>query len=90
MGIHKFLVTYQVLPGFRIVESISTRMMAGIGAFDFDNDGDDDLILCSAELPLKLYRNDGNFRFSDITEEAGLILDYHVCVTAAADLDNDD
>ena len=65
-------------------------MMAGIGAFDFDNDGDDDLILCSAELPLKLYRNDGNFRFSDITEEAGLILDYHVCVTAAADLDNDD
>ncbi|MBZ0256472.1 VCBS repeat-containing protein, partial [bacterium] len=54
---------------------------AGLGAFDYDNDGDIDLYFVNgAALPgrefdtppvNRLYRNDGNLKFTDVTEESG-------------------
>ena len=55
----------------------------GVAAFDYDRDGDIDLFfpgggrisgppLTTEGLPPKLYRNDGDWHFSDVTEEAGL------------------
>lgn len=39
---------------------------------DYDNDGDADLFLGFYEAPIKLYRNDGDFNFTDVTSEMGL------------------
>jgi hypothetical protein len=39
---------------------------------DFDNDNDKDLFLTSKEGTIKLFKNDGNFFFEDISSEAGL------------------
>lgn len=39
---------------------------------DFDNDGDYDLFITSDTNGNRLYLNDGNFNFTDITESAGL------------------
>ncbi len=41
---------------------------------DFDNDNDKDLFLTSREGTIKLFRNDGNFSFQDISSQAGLTL----------------
>lgn len=45
---------------------------AGVAAADFNNDGLIDLYFCSNQSPDKLYINKGNFKFRDISEEAGL------------------
>lgn len=68
------------------VTEFSRRMTAwGTGAFDFDNDGDKDLFTAGGAildnelevlhrptlLPNGLLRNDGNFRFTDVSARAG-------------------
>jgi hypothetical protein len=47
---------------------------ASAAAGDYDNDGDDDLFVVSSETgkPNKLYRNDGNFKFTEVGQEAGV------------------
>jgi hypothetical protein len=63
---------------------------------DFDNDGDADIMVLRGawtqgdwSQPNSLLRNDGDGRFTDVTEEAGL-LDFHPTQTAAwGDYDND-
>ena len=42
----------------------------GVSIADYDNDGDDDLFISSS--PVKLFRNNGNFSFSDVTSSSGL------------------
>ncbi len=44
---------------------------------DFDNDGDKDLYVATHIGPNRLYRNDGNLNFTDITAEAGLPVEDH-------------
>ena len=39
---------------------------------DYDNDGDKDLYVSGYQTPNKLYRNDGNLNFSNVTLESGL------------------
>jgi hypothetical protein len=68
------------------VTEFSRRMTAwGTGAFDFDNDGDKDLFTAGGAildnelevlhrptlLPNGLLRNDGNFKFTDVSAGAG-------------------
>ncbi|MEE9442183.1 MAG: FG-GAP-like repeat-containing protein [candidate division Zixibacteria bacterium] len=53
-------------------------------AADIDNDGDLDVFYGA-----KLFRNDGNFAFADITEEAGLLNIPFTCRAAFGDVDND-
>ena len=44
----------------------------GVVWLDFDRDGDDDLFVANDATPNRLYRNDGNGKFTDITLLAGV------------------
>ena len=79
-----------------IVESVS----AGLATFDYNQDGKIDILflngspLPGAPLPATpprnaLYRNDGGWKFTDVTAQAGLLsTNYHLGV-CAGDYDND-
>jgi hypothetical protein len=78
-----------------IVETVS----AGLALFDYDNDGDVDVyFLNGAPLPgtkadtpptNALYRNDGRWRFTDVSDEAGVADKGYGLGVAAGDYDND-
>jgi len=64
---------------FTVLETVG----GGVAAFDYDLDGDMDLFflgggtitgppLKTAGLPSRLYRNDGDWKFTDVTQQAGL------------------
>ena len=63
----------------------------GLAVGDYDGDGDDDIYFCNQLGPNGLYRNDGDFHFTDVTDESGPIaLDDRICVAATfSDYDND-
>ncbi|MDR3618924.1 MAG: CRTAC1 family protein [Paludisphaera borealis] len=74
-------------------------MGAGAAFFDYDNDGDQDLLFVnSAPWPghevdpaptQRLYRNDGKGHFEDVTKEAGLDKTFYGQGVAIGDYDND-
>ena len=78
-----------------IMETVS----AGLALFDYDNDGDIDVYFLNgaplegttAETPPTnaLYRNDGGFRFTDVTESAGVGDPGYGLGVVAGDYDND-
>ncbi|MFN0100661.1 MAG: FG-GAP repeat domain-containing protein [Bryobacteraceae bacterium] len=79
---------------------LASTMPGGFAVFDYNNDGRLDLFFANgAELPSyrksgpkywnRLYRNDGNFQFTDVTEKAGLTGEGFAFGAAAADYDND-
>ncbi len=72
---------------------------AGLALFDYDNDGDIDIYFLNG-APLKgtkvdkvpknaLYRNEGNWKFSDVTEKAGVGDTGYGLGVAVGDYDND-
>jgi hypothetical protein len=78
-----------------IVETVS----AGLALFDYDNDGDVDLYFLNG-APLRgtkvaaapgnaLYRNDGGWKFTDVTEAAGVGDTGYGLGVAVGDYDND-
>jgi hypothetical protein len=76
-------------------------MGSGAAFFDYDNDGDQDLLLINSDLwpdqpaadenrpTMKLYENDGLGRFTDETELSGLAVPMYGMGVAAGDYDND-
>jgi enediyne biosynthesis protein E4 len=56
---------------------------------DIDNDGDLDLYLGNRSHPNKLYRNEGNGTFSNISAEAGVNSGHHTRAVMFADVDQD-
>ncbi len=78
-----------------IVENVSS----GLALFDYDNDGDIDIYFLSGgalkgtnyETPPRnaMYRNDGNWKFTDVTEPSGLGDPGHALGVAVGDYDND-
>jgi hypothetical protein len=75
-------------------------MVAGVAIFDYDNDGLPDLYFVNgARIPElrktgpeyynRLYRNNGDGTFTDVTEQAGVKADGYSMGVAAADYDND-
>jgi hypothetical protein len=74
-------------------------MSAGLALFDYDSDGDVDIYFLNG-APMRgtkmdavprdaLYRNDGNWKFTDVTNEAGVGDAGHGMGVAAGDYDND-
>ena len=81
------------MPSFRDVTDT-----AGLGGldqahcglfFDFDDDGDRDLVVTRYLVPNKLYCNDGGGRFSDCTEGSGLGLQAPSVSSTVLDFDED-
>lgn len=70
-------------------------MGSGVGIFDYDLDGDLDLLFVqsrpwSGESPtMRLYRNDGAWKFADVTAESGLDVPCYGMGVAIADYDAD-
>jgi hypothetical protein len=74
-------------------------MSAGLALFDYDSDGDIDIyFLNGAPMPGThvddvprdaLYRNEGNWKFTDVTDEAGVGDAGHGMGVAVGDYDND-
>lgn len=75
-------------------------MLGGVAAFDFDNDGCQDIFFTNgASLPSlkktgpefhnRLYRNNCNGTFTDVTSKAGLAGEGYSMGVGAADYDND-
>ena len=72
---------------------------SGGGFLDYDNDGDADVLLVSGDWwpgheqgspqTLRLYRNDGDKRFTDVTRDVGLDVVLYGMGVAFGDFDND-
>jgi len=59
---------------------------AGIGVGDFNADGLQDLFFAGNFVSSKLYLNQGDFRFNDITKAAGLITEKLCTGVSVADI----
>jgi hypothetical protein len=78
---------------------IVEAMSAGLALFDYDQDDDIDIYFVSGSalrgsqystLPRnRLYRNEGNWRFTDVTETSGLGDRSHGLAVTVGDYDND-
>ncbi|MHC4224393.1 MAG: CRTAC1 family protein, partial [Planctomycetota bacterium] len=71
-------------------------MGSGVAMLDFDLDGDLDLLFVQSrrwkgepQPTMRLYRNEGNWRFTDATSEAGLSVDCYGMGASVADYDAD-
>lgn len=98
-------VTQQTGIAFQHADGASGRryiveaMSAGLALFDYDMDGDVDIYFLSGGMlkgaPYttpprnRLYRNEGQWRFIDVTDESGLGDTGHGLGVAVADYDND-
>ncbi|MHC4958736.1 MAG: CRTAC1 family protein [Planctomycetota bacterium] len=71
-------------------------MGSGVAMLDYDGDGDTDLLFVQsrkwegpAQPTMRLYRNDGAFKFADVTKEAGLDVACYGMGATVADYDAD-
>lgn len=76
--------------------SITEVNGGGVGLFDLEGDGDLDLFFAQGDpqdgggpRPSQVFRNDGEFRFEDVTTACGLALAIDACGVAVGDVDED-
>jgi len=92
-------ITFQHTDGSSGKRYIVEYVSSGLAVFDYDGDGDEDIYFLNG-APLRgmvvatppknaLYRNDGNWRFTDVTDRAGVGDEGHGLGVAAGDYDND-
>lgn len=92
-------IAFQHADGSSGQRYIVEAMSAGLALFDYDMDGDIDIYFLSGGMlkgtPYKtsprnrLYRNEGQWRFLDVTDKSGLGDTGHGLGVAVADYDND-
>jgi len=92
-------ITFKHNLGFSGTYHIAETVCAGLASFDYVQDGDIDLYFLNSALakgstldaPLRnaLYRNDGDWHFTDVTGEAGVGDMGFGLGVAVADMDND-
>ncbi len=86
--------------GARGEKLLPETMGGGCAFLDYDNDGDQDILLINSEpwgdvdpdMPeatSKLYQNDGQGRYTDVSEQTGLNIQMYGMGCAVADYDND-
>ena len=91
-----FVLQQHATPDKHMVET----MAGGVAVFDYDDDGRPDIFFANgASLPTlrketpadwnRLYRNEGGFRFTDVTEKAGVQGLGYTTGAAVGDYDND-
>ncbi|HVM89488.1 MAG TPA: VCBS repeat-containing protein [Puia sp.] len=66
-----------------------TYMGGGVGVGDFNNDGLEDIFFSGNQVSSRLYINKGNFRFEDITENAGVSTTSWCTGVSIVDINND-
>jgi hypothetical protein len=77
---------FELLPSFMYADGESKCLLWA----DYDNDGDLDILLTVNEGRHKLYNNDGDFNFTDVSIESGLVLENERYYGASfADYDSD-
>ncbi|MBI1897057.1 MAG: CRTAC1 family protein [Acidobacteria bacterium] len=95
-------ITFRHFPGRRSTQ-LPEDMGSGAAWGDYDNDGDADLYVCDIAAPLtataaelaaspggnRLYRNNGDGTFTDVTAHAGVGFKGVAMAAAWADYDND-
>ena len=92
----RFVHNYSPTPGKYFVDSAP----GGVAVFDYNGDGRPDIFFTNgAQMPSlektsatyanRLYRNDGNMKFTDVTDAAGVRGVGYAMGAAAADYDND-
>ncbi len=62
---------------------------SGVAVADFNNDGLQDVFFAGEQVSCKLYLNKGNFRFEDITQQAGLQTTKWCTGVSITDINND-
>jgi len=62
---------------------------SGVGIGDFNKDGLPDVFFCGSMVSSKLYINKGNFKFEDITADAGLQTNRWCTGVSVVDINND-
>jgi hypothetical protein len=94
-------ITFRHVTGAYGEKLLPETMGSGAAFFDYDNDGDQDLLLINstywpwnkpadaAEPTHALYQNDGKGNFTDVTKEAGLDFSCYGMGAACGDYDND-
>ncbi|MDN5213799.1 FG-GAP-like repeat-containing protein [Fulvivirgaceae bacterium BMA12] len=67
------------------------QMSAGVAFFDFNNDGFEDIVMTGSVNRNKIFENQGDGTFSDVTGELGLgkIRNFNTTGVITADFDND-
>jgi hypothetical protein len=94
-------ITFTHTSGATGEKLLPETMGGGVAFFDYDNDGDQDLLFVNSttwpwnraegdsEPTQALYQNDGTGRFTDVTQEAGLAISLYGMGVAAGDYDGD-
>jgi len=62
---------------------------AGLSAADYDNDGDLDILINGWLSPTRLYRNNGDFTFTDVAAQAGIDVSCPSFSSCWTDVDGD-
>lgn len=74
---------------FSIIDYLYYYNGAGVAIADFNQDGLQDIFFTGNESSCRLYLNQGNFTFKDITEESGLITQFRATGVTVTDINGD-